>query len=99
MPNQAKIIPLTIEIGEMLSAKLVDEDTPPSYSDGDDGGSGMEARIVRLETIIEQTDKRLANIESDARETRKELRVMFYFQIASLATILGVVAKGFGWLK
>ncbi|MHC1788268.1 hypothetical protein [Solidesulfovibrio sp.] len=59
----------------------------------------MEARIVRLETIIEQTDKRLANIESDARETRKELRVMFYFQIASLATILGVVAKGFGWLK
>ncbi len=68
-------------------------------SGGGGNSGGMEARIVRLETIIEQTDKRLANIESDARETRKELRVMFYFQIASVATILGVVAKGFGWLK
>jgi len=82
-----------------MSARVVDDRHPTSYSDGNDGGSGMEARLVRLETIVEQTDKCLANIESDARETRKEIRAMFYFQVASLAAILGVLAKGFGWLK
>ena len=76
-----------------------EDDMQTAQKSSGDGGNNMEARLVRLETIIEQTDKRLTNIETDARETRKEIRTLFYFQIASLATLVGVMAKGFGWLK
>lgn len=76
-----------------------EEDMQTAKKSSGDGGNNMETRLVRLETIIEQTDKRLGNIETDARETRKEIRTLFYFQIASFATLIGVMAKGFGWLK
>lgn len=70
-----------------------------------DGGNppDMEARIVRLETLAEVTEKRLVAIESDTKEIRKEISSAKIWALllmgAGWLSLVGIMAKGFGWLK
>ena len=72
-------------------------------SGGGDNSGGMEARITRLETLAEVTERRLAAIESDTKEIRKEIASAKIWALllmgAGWASLVGMMAKGFGWLK
>ncbi|WP_157137670.1 hypothetical protein [Solidesulfovibrio carbinoliphilus] len=70
----------------------------------------MEARITRLETLAEVTEKALTDIRGDLLEIRqdtKEIRkdlgnakiwALILFG-AGWVSLVGIVARGFGWLK
>lgn len=70
----------------------------------------MEARVARLETLAEKADTRLALIERELvrvehsirgdlhREVHAQTWRMIGVLAAMFAGLLGVMAKGFGWL-
>lgn len=62
----------------------------------------MESRIVRLETIVEATDKRLGLIESDVRSIRDKVDTNFHITwvgiIVAALGLAGLMARGFHWL-
>lgn len=75
-----------------------------------DGGSGMEARIAKLEAHVEHLQSDVSEIKSDVKlltasthqisesiASAKVWAVLLYIGLA--AVMLGVMAKGFGWLK
>jgi len=99
-------------MGKLYSISRRDVPALDALDNGDDGGNfgGMEARIVRLETLAEVTEKTLADIKGDVREIRKdtkdirkELSAAKVWALILLGTgwisLVGVMAKGFGWTK
>lgn len=67
---------------------------------GDDGG--MEARIARLEADVGHIRSDITVIREDVREVRGKLDSHFIWMIGlglgAVGLVLGVIAKGFGWL-
>lgn len=61
-----------------------------------------EERVAKIEAVIEGTDRRLANIETDVREIRRDLRGDFRVVFGAIITVaIGLatlMAKGFNWL-
>lgn len=79
----------------------------PGLAHGGGGGNngGMEARIAKLEAASEHVVRELSELRQDIREVRQSLRSQTYWMVGgfawftlSLAAMLGVIAKGFGWL-
>lgn len=74
---------------------------PPYFGDG--GGNDMESRLVRLETLAEVTERRLTAIEVDVKEIRKEISSAKIWALilfgTGWASLVGIMAKGFGWIK
>ena len=62
----------------------------------------MEARLAKLEAIAESQDRRMALLEQDIREVRRDLRGDFRLTWGGLfAVALGLaamMAKGFHWI-
>ncbi len=58
----------------------------------------LEARVARLESHVEHIDSQITDIKTDIREIRSSIDTKFYWVIAGFAALLGVLAKGFGWL-
>jgi hypothetical protein len=54
--------------------------------------SSLEERVARIESILEQMDKRLNHMESEIRDLRKDLSNRFYWllgiQISMWVTII-----------
>ena len=76
---------------------------PPS------GGDGMEARIAKLESDVGHIKSDILEIKTDIRASRTSLDSVkdsisgaktwaLLLYIALAASLLGVMAKGFGWL-
>ena len=88
--------------GSLFRAGYVKDGGLDSSGGGGNSG-GMEARIVHLETLAEVTERRLAAIESDTKEIRKEISSAKIWALllmgAGWASLVGIMAKGFGWLK
>ena len=84
-------------------ARKQEEQMQAAKKTSGDGGNGMEARLVRLETLAEVTERRLTAIESDTKEIRKEIASAKIWALllfgAGWVSLVGVMAKGFGWLK
>lgn len=86
-----------------IQSRKQEEDMQAARRASGDGGNGMEARMVRLETLAEVTERRLTAIESDTKEIRKEIASAKIWALllfgAGWVSLVGVMAKGFGWLK
>jgi len=84
-----------------------DMEAHPVNAPLDGGGDGpqtpgMEARLAKLEAIAESQDRRMALLEQDIREVRRDLRGDFRLTWGGLfAVALGLaamMAKGFHWI-
>ncbi|EHY1015170.1 hypothetical protein K2C01_003848 [Vibrio vulnificus] len=62
------------------------------------GGDDLEARVARLESDVEYIKRDISEIKTDIKDMRKESRTEFYILISFMIGLLGVMAKGFGWL-
>lgn len=71
---------------------------------------GCAERFARIETRLEGIDKRVDLIEQDLRGLSSKVDRHFIFLLSAIAgsfifqlgffgVLLGVLAKGFGWLK
>jgi hypothetical protein len=67
-------------------------------SGGDGTSEGMEARVAKLESDMGHVMTTLTEIRTDIREVKKDARADFRWMLAGFAALLGVMAKGFGWL-
>ena len=68
-----------------------------NFNGGDGTSGGMEGRIAKLESGMEHLLRELVDIKLDIREIRKDAKSDFRWMLAGFATLLGVMAKGFGW--
>lgn len=63
---------------------------------------GMEARIAKLEAHVGHIQSDIADIKTDVREIRNErhsdVRWAIGFYIGGVVALVGLMAKGFGWL-
>jgi len=77
--------------------------------DGDGGGGddgGMEARVAKLEAIVEHVQQDIAELKADVRNVRNDItgirttdfRILFGAIIAVALGLAGLMARGFGWL-
>lgn len=73
------------------SSKNIDDSSGGGYN------GGMEARLAKLEGQYDGLDKRLSLIETDVRALSSKIDRHLFFSVASFASILAVLAKGFGW--
>lgn len=69
---------------------------PPSGG-GDNGGMDMTERIVRVEENVKALDTRLGLVERDLRDLGKKLDAHFYWILAAMVGLAGLMAKGFHW--
>ena len=71
-------------------------------STGAGGGSGMEPRVARLESDVENIKNNIGDIKLDIREIRKKTDLQFLITwgglIAVALGLAGVMAKGFKWI-
>ena len=66
----------------------------------------MEVRLARLESAVEHIQRDVSELKADVRSTRCEItkirttdfRLFFGALISSVIGLVGVMAKGFGWL-
>lgn len=79
-------------IGDYANLKVVKR-----HGDGG-GGDELEARVARLESDVEYIKRDISEIKTDIKDMRKESRLEFYVLIGFMVSLLGVMAKGFGWL-
>jgi hypothetical protein len=77
--------------------RIVGEEELPGGGNGGDNG-GMEARVAKLEATVEHIGSDISDIRTDLRQIRGDMRTQFYWMLAAFAAVLGVMAKGFGWL-
>ncbi len=67
-----------------------------------DGGGGMEPRVARLESDVENIKITLSDIKSDVREIKRDARTDFRLLFGTIITVAlglaGLMAKGFHWL-
>jgi hypothetical protein len=70
---------------------------------GGDNSGGMEARVARLESDVSHIQKDVAEMKTDIREMRKEIHSAKIWALilfgSGYASLIAVMAKGFGWLK
>jgi len=78
------------------TVKEVEEKFAKSGDGGDNGD--MEHLIGKLEGAIAGLDKRISLVEGDLRKAVEKIDRNFLFMLAGFASVLGVLAKGFGWL-
>lgn len=55
------------------------------------GGGGYDARLAKLQSDVE-------HVQSDIKEIKTDIRIFFGAAVVGGLGILGVMAKGFGWL-
>lgn len=73
------------------------------FSGNAGGGGGMdnEKRMTRLETTAEHMQGDIADLKTDMRDFRREVRTEFRFSYGVMVTgftaLAGLMAKGFGW--
>ena len=70
---------------------------------GGSGGSGsLEARVAKVEAILESVDKTLNEITQDIKTLRDNARAEFRQLFGAIITVAfglaGLIAKGFHWL-
>lgn len=66
----------------------------------------MEVRLARLESAVEHIQRDVSELKADVRSIRCEItkirttdfRLFFGALISSVIGLVGVMAKGFGWL-
>lgn len=72
------------------------------------GGDGMELRIARLESDVHHIQSDIRDIKSDIkeiksdmkhdyREIKSEMKKDLFIMLGAIATLAGIIAKGFGW--
>ncbi len=70
-------------------------------SGGNGGGSGLDARVAKVEAAVEHIQSDIAEIKSDIRDLRRDatndFRILFGALIVSALGIAGLMAKGFRW--
>lgn len=76
---------------------------PPLKSgDGDGTSDGMEARVAKLEAVLEHIGREMTDMKADIRtlrdNARTDFRVLFGAIIAVALGLAGLLAKGFHWL-
>ena len=76
---------------------------PPLKSgDGDGTSDGMEARVAKLEAVLEHIGREMTDMKADIRtlrdNARTDSRVLFGAIIAVALGLAGLLAKGFHWL-
>lgn len=88
--------------------RLVSNNQPKPGGRVDFGGGGgnfdnMEPRVARLESDVSHIQKDVADIKTDIREMRKEIHSSKIWALVLLgsayATLVAIMAKGFGWIK
>lgn len=66
-----------------------------------DGGSGMEARLAKVESCVEHLQRDIGEIKTSLTEARKDQQTDFRIMFGALITVAlglaGLMAKGFGW--
>ncbi|WP_206613418.1 hypothetical protein [Parahaliea mediterranea] len=66
------------------------------------GGEPLEARVARLEAHVGHIQQDVSEIKSDIREikrdARTDFRILFGATITATVALVGVMAKGFGWI-
>lgn len=64
--------------------------------------SAMEARLAKVEAVVETVQRDIAEIKADIREIRRDARGDFRLLFGSIITLglgmAGLMAKGFHWL-
>jgi prefoldin subunit 5 len=74
------------------------------------GEGRLEAQVAKLEANVEHIQSDITDIKTDIRELRGDIKKLFeklesaqiralLLYIAQCSVLLGVMAKGFGWLK
>lgn len=58
----------------------------------------LEARVARLESDVEYIKRDISEMKVDVKEIRAHQRSDFRWVIGGFIALLGVLAKGFGWL-
>jgi len=58
----------------------------------------MIERVSRLEQKVTCMDSRLGLVEQDLRALGKKMDAHFYWTLTAMASIVGLLAKGFKWL-
>ena len=84
--------------GRFSNSRIVVE---TQYSGGD-GGDGMETRIAKLESDVDNIKTTLVRIWDDLRDFRtgfnRDIRILLAALISSTLGLAWIMAKGFGWL-
>jgi len=75
---------------------------PLKSGDGDGTSDGMEARVAKLEAVLEHIGREMTDMKADIRtlrdNARTDSRVLFGAIIAVALGLAGLLAKGFHWL-
>lgn len=58
----------------------------------------LEARVARLESDVDYIKRDISEMKVDVKDIRAHQRSDFRWVIGGFVALLGVLAKGFGWL-
>jgi hypothetical protein len=89
--------PRRIPIAKRGVAKADDNLPPLGYDD--DMDNSLPSRVGRLEGLMQGVLQRLDALERRMERIEDKIDRQFIYMIGGLAVILGVMAKGFGWLN
>ena len=93
--------PQIFAIGEKALEGIAERLSRQSGSEGG-GVNGLEARMAKLEAAVEHIQSDLGEMKIDMREIRNNARSDFRWMVLAYGTgfmaLIGVMAKGFGWL-
>ena len=84
-------LPVREEIAS-LEKKLQNGGEPPY-----DGGMELTERVSKMEEKLSGFDARLGLVESDLRDLGKKIDAHFYWMLAAMFGLAGLMAKGFHW--
>ena len=75
---------------------------PLRHGGGGGHNGGMEARVAKLEAVLEHVQTDIADIKQDLRDFRKSVDSRFLWLLgaygAGFLVLLGAMAHGFGWM-
>lgn len=95
------IVDLTLLQKRLAELQAQQRDLPAFKSGGSDG-SGIEARIAKLEASVEHIQKDAADIQTDLRTIRDNARIDFRLLFGAILSVslglAGLMARGFHWL-
>lgn len=102
-PGTPAVHPRATGLESVVRDAVRDELSNRSHGGGNGNGSGIDARIAKLEADVSHIQTDISEIKTDLRAAKKEqvndFRMLFgalIFVALGLATLM---AKGFGWLK
>jgi len=58
----------------------------------------LTERVSKMEEKLSGFDTRLALVETDLRDIVKKIDAHFYWMLAAMAGLAGLIAKGFHWI-